>query len=390
MSVGGATAGGATVRVPAWATGWGPSLVAFAAVRAFLLVAAAGHGADPRSVATWARWDSFRYLSIAVDGYYSQTSDGHNSRRPVGTEVGNAGWLPGYPLLVRAGRAVGLPVYATGCWLSAGFALGMLRAIDALVPAEVPRGRRVWVLLVAAFWPGFVYDHAIFPVSMATLLLAVAARLTAGGRWTAGGLAGAGASLSYTSGYTIGPVMGAWAVLGGTGVGVAVRRAVAMVGPALLPVAAFAGVLVWQRAVIGRWTALFEVHGQFHHAGLHPLAELGHLLWLGTWADRPLGRAMWQVPAVTAVWAAAVVPVAVGWRRRSAVDQLLAVAATAYWWGALSVGTAQNPWRAMAVTAAFLPPLCRRWPGPALWAVVAIFVGLGWVMCGCFLDESAI
>ena len=211
-------------------------------------------------------------------------------------------------------------MYATGCWLSAAFALGMLRAIDALLPAEVPRGRRRLVLLVAAFWPGFVYDHAIFPVSLATLLLAVAVRLTAGGRWTAGGLAGAGAALSYTSGYTIGPVMGAWAVLGGTGVGVrgraanAGRRAVAMVGPALLPVAAFAGVLVWQRAVIGRWTALFEVHGQFHHAGPHPLNELGHLLWLGSWVDRPLGRAMWQVPAVTAVWAAAVGPVAVGWR----------------------------------------------------------------------------
>jgi hypothetical protein len=54
--------------------------------------AAAREGEDPRRNATWVRWDSYRYITIARDGYAWVPEDPPSS---------STGWFPGYPLLIR-------------------------------------------------------------------------------------------------------------------------------------------------------------------------------------------------------------------------------------------------------------------------------------------------
>ena len=381
--------GPSAIQLPRALVRWGPVLLAFVAVRLYLLAAAAAHGMNGSDPRTWARWDSFQYLSIAVEGYRLGVSDGHNSGYPPGTPIGNTAWMPAYPLLMRAGYRAGASMVSTGWGLSAAFALLMLRAIDRLVPDAEPAGRRTLLLLLAAFFPGFVYAHAVFPISMEVLLLAVSIRLTAAGRWTAGGVAGAAAAFTYTSGDLIGPVMGVWAVIGtGTagrdGMAGAWRRGTRMLLPALLPVAGLCVVLAVQRVATGHWDALFRIQSRYDVRLTNPFAELWRLLKFVNSPDRA------QVPVVALLVLALVGATASKWPARPPVDRLLAIAAVAYWIVPLSLGANVSPWRAMALLTPFVPPLARRLPTPVLWATLAVFAVLGWAMCGRFLDNTAI
>ena len=387
------TTGRPAVRLPPAAAGWGPVVVAFIAVRLYQLAAAAAHGFDGTSARTWTRWDSYQYLSIALDGYTFGRSDGHNSPYPAGTPIGNAAWMPGYPLLMRLGPAVGVTPLTAGAWIAGGAALLMLRAVERLVPAGDRPGRRWAVVFLAAFFPGFVYAHAVFPVSLAVLLLATSVRWTAGGRWWLGGLAGAAAAFTYASGYFVGPAMGLWAVLTPAGrftIAGVWRRATRMVLPALVPVAGFAAALAMARAATGHWDAIFLIQSRYAVHATDPLATLWRYVSFAGSADRSLGLAVLQVAVVAVLWAVVVGRTAVGWRRRSAADQLLAVAAVVYWVTPLSLGGSVSPWRVMAMLTPFVPPLARRLPTAVLWATVGVFAVLGWAMCGRFLTNLAI
>jgi hypothetical protein len=66
------------------------------------------------------------------------------------------------------------------------------------------RGLRGWLVLgLAAVFPGAVYQHAIFPISLALLGLVLAAALSERERWALAGLAGAGVTLSYVTGILV-------------------------------------------------------------------------------------------------------------------------------------------------------------------------------------------
>jgi hypothetical protein len=384
------------LRLPRTAVRWAPVIGAFLAVRLYLVAVAGAHGLPGLDARTWARWDSFQYLSIAVEGYRLGVSDGHNSGYKPGTPIGNDAWMPAYPLLIRAGHHLGAPVVQTGWWLSAAFAAAMLWAIDRLIPDDVPRRRRAVVLLLAAFFPGFVYAHAVFPISLEILLLAISLRLTASGRWTLGGVAGAAAAFTYTSGAVVGPVMGLWAVVGTgerggpDGLRGACRRGTRMVLPALLPFLGTGAVMVMQRVDTGRWDAMRRIQSRYGVGLIDPVRGLAHILSFATSTDRSLSLSVLQVAAVAVVWVAAIGMTVAGWRTRPAVDRLLAVAAAAYWLVPTSMGLAVSPWRVLALLAPLLPPLARRLPTPVLCVILAVFLVLGWAMCGRFLDNTAI
>ncbi len=53
------------------------------------------HGCTDWSVECWKRWDSFHYLTIALDGYTLVPCD------EQGGWCGNTGWAPLYPWLIR-------------------------------------------------------------------------------------------------------------------------------------------------------------------------------------------------------------------------------------------------------------------------------------------------
>jgi hypothetical protein len=121
----------------------------------------------------WFRWDTFNYLSIAQNG----TTFGRCGSPGFPTSAlqryahvkwcGNAGWLPGYPLLVKLGTFSGLAPDTAGmiiAWLCTAVAIfliwyGWCR--------DLPAGRSLVVLVLFGVFPGAVYNFAIFPTSAA-------------------------------------------------------------------------------------------------------------------------------------------------------------------------------------------------------------------------------
>jgi hypothetical protein len=145
-----------------------PPLVSFAIARIVVWGASASVGLGWPDARDLTRRDSNLYLSIAHHGYTLFPCD------RVGGWCGNAGWLPGYPLLVALPFHLGSSGPVAGAVLSAVLQLATLvllwrrlvaRTTDLVVP--------LLALLAAAVFPGVVYQAAVFPMSLlATFVLA--------------------------------------------------------------------------------------------------------------------------------------------------------------------------------------------------------------------------
>ncbi len=130
----------------------------------------------------WARWDTFNYLAIAQQGrtFGKCSSPAFVSQPNPFSEIwcGTAGWLPGYPWLIKVGHMAGFSLEAAGLlisWVALAVALflvwwGWGR--------DLSPGRALAVLLAFGLFPGAVYNFAIFPTSLA-LALVVGAILSA-------------------------------------------------------------------------------------------------------------------------------------------------------------------------------------------------------------------
>ena len=238
-----------------------PPLLAFLAVRWWFSVAASAVGFDAGNPWAWRRWDSGHYLDIATKGYeYFPCSGVWGSPEDV---CGNAAWFPLYPWLLRPLIALGaLPVRA-GVWVSGLGALGMLLALWNAFLRRL--GRRGWLLLaMAAVFPGAVYQHAIFPTSLALLCLVLAGWAVARGRWALAGWMGAGVSLSYVTGVLVAAPNAAAAWLRTR----ALRPALLAGGIAAL---GFLLVLVLHQILLGHWDAFYWVHRKGFPALARPL-----------------------------------------------------------------------------------------------------------------------
>src|SRR5262249_35485990 len=115
------------------------------------------------------------------------------------------------------------------------------------------RGARGWLVLgMAAVFPGAVYQHAIFPTSLALLLIVLAGWLVARQRWALAGLAGAGVALSYVTGVLVAGANGLAALLRTR----AVRPALLAGG---IAAAGFIFVLVLHPLSLRPWDAFYWV-----------------------------------------------------------------------------------------------------------------------------------
>ena len=165
----------------------GPPLAVFLVVRLVLWAAAAAEGVNAWSAGAWNRADSGHYLSIAQHGYELYNCATGNLPEPGW--CGNTGWLPGYSLLIAALARAGLAAPLAGTLLSGAFTVGGL----VIVWAGFLHARRtvanLLTLLLFALFPGSVYQHAIFPMSMCTFFVLLAVWLLLRERWIGAGLA---------------------------------------------------------------------------------------------------------------------------------------------------------------------------------------------------------
>jgi hypothetical protein len=158
-----------------------------------------GFGCEGFETTCWKRWDSFLYFEIAETGY---------TLFPCldieGGWCGNAGWAPLYAWLVKAFSWIGgLRLETAGLMVTNVCFLGCLILAAKLLPVKDYTAKN-WLLLAQfALFPGCVYFHALFPVSLTVFaFLAVYFSLKSERYW----LAGIGASiglLSYSAGMFI-------------------------------------------------------------------------------------------------------------------------------------------------------------------------------------------
>jgi hypothetical protein len=200
-------------RWPRAATLLVPAVLAWLAANTLYWAAADRQGFDYLLVRTHARWDSGNYLNIARHGY----TLAHCVPRPASpfTSVdwcGTVGWFPLNPLGMRLLAALSLTAPRAGLLLAELFTLGSLGLLWWLLEAS-PHRADLACLALAAVFPGSVYEHALFPVSLAVAASLAFLALAACERWTAAGIAGAASAAAYQTGVLLAAVGPIWLLL---------------------------------------------------------------------------------------------------------------------------------------------------------------------------------
>jgi hypothetical protein len=371
----------------AWPKGWmgiaarlAPPLAALVLAEALLWTIAFARGSDPRLGPTWVRWDSYRYVEIARGGYVEVAEDPNSS---------NTGWFPGFPMVMRlASDALPTTPARAGRWASLLFELGTLTLVwTRLLPAASFLHR--WLaLLCAAFFPGWFYRHAVFPMSMTAFFNTAALTLAGASSFLAAGLSGAVSAFSYPTGFLVAAGIAVAAALRrGRTAAERLRDLCAGPGLAVVGLLAVAGLL---QIRVGHWDAFLVYQRRFGNTLHEPLSVfLDHARPLLQGAVEPRALVAFQTLLVTlllllAAWLA--------WRDRTSrlpTDLPLLVHAAAVWVFVNGTGPNVSVYRQAAVLVG-LTPLLARLPTPALAALLAVFVALGAGMAELFFSNALV
>jgi hypothetical protein len=311
-----------------------PPLIAFVAAQCALIIAAGVAGYPAFDARTWSRFDSAYYVSIAQAGY-SVAPCGPD--RTAGTWCGNSGWFPGYPVATSFAVQLGAPVRPAALFVSLACCLAALSLVwIGFLGARWTMGN--WLcLLMAAFTPGQVYYHSIFPLALAGLALLLVLYFLSQERWLAAGAAGAVLAATYPSGSLIIPVTALWILFrrDGARLGVRVARLASTSG-----VACLGGLFVptIQRVQTGHWDAFFKVHAHYHNYWQDPFPQLVRTV-KPVFSHAPTVAA---IPHYEAAFAAVLVVLVCGTvllRRGTPgpIDSLLVLTLLAYWLVPLSI-----------------------------------------------------
>ncbi len=350
-----------------------PAAAAWALSFGFMLVSAWAAGVAPMHPASYLRFDSGHYVTIAQQGYFFLRCGTAEAAFAPDAWCGNAGWFPGYSLLMRALAVPLLGNLPLAGWLIAnGCAFLALLLLARLLEGHP---KRHLPLMLAALFPGGMYYHAVFPISMLLCLVLGSLLLLQRGRPVAGALAACGAAFSYSTGFLFSAVVGLGGLL--TSRQPWPRRLLESCGLGLLALAGFLAVLAIHQVSTGHWNAFFLVQEKYGH-GLHnPLAALPRFAaeaWAarGDWGHllaplQSLGVAL-LVPATLAT-------LAWRWRRATPLEWMAAALVMIYWLFPITMGPAVSLTRAEAVLLP-LVLLLARLPVVAQWALVLAFAVL--------------
>jgi hypothetical protein len=178
-----------------------PPLTAWLAANLLTWAVAAASGVSWWSTSSRRRWDSEHYLSIAKTGYEMfRCRDRYDNFPDV--VCGNVAWFPAYPMTIRAVSALGLSPEVAAVVVSELALLAMFGVLWWLLGARLTTASGL-TLAAGAVFPGAIYFHAIFPVTLLTLGLLVCLVGIRTERWWLAGIAGFVAAGSHPVGVTV-------------------------------------------------------------------------------------------------------------------------------------------------------------------------------------------
>lgn len=353
-----------------------PPLIAFFLARIMLMIAATEVGLDPFQPAIWCRSDSGHYLGIAIGGYDLFPCPEHENRPNMW--CGNAGWFPAYPLLIRTLRPL-IPTRRVAVMISALFAAAGLTLLWNLFLGGRVTLASCTALGLAAFFPGQVYHHAVFPISMFTTCVLLYMWSLIRRRCLAAAIPAAMAAFAYPTGVLLAAHAALFAFFGRQGGRLQSRlpRA-AFVGASAA--AGFASVLLAHHVSVGAWDAFFRIQSTYGH-GLHdPLMTLWSRI-ARLHGHSPPNEAYPAAQALlVAFWLGCVVVCMARHRRRiEPADFALVLYAVLFWLFSLSLGGGLSIYRSDAL---LLPSvaLARGMPRPLAAFFLVAFVVTAWPM----------
>jgi hypothetical protein len=135
-----------------------------------------------------------------------------------------------------------------------------------------PSWQNLLCLLLAALFPGQVYYHAVFPISLSVLCTLGCLHGMARERWVLAGIGGAGAACTYSMGFLLVPVLAASILL--TSRGRPRERTLKLLGAAVLTGLGYVLVMVHFQLAVGAWDAFFKVQAKYSHHLQNPLWDL--------------------------------------------------------------------------------------------------------------------
>lgn len=220
--------------------------------------------------ATWARYDSTHYREIASGGYTFFTCDPQSSEW-----CGNAGWFPGYPLLIRALSASGMNGILAAALLSRLFFLGMLWVFSLLLSIEKWSRSAFLTLFSVSVFFGAIYYKAAFPVSAVLFWGLLASYFVWKGRFLPAAAIAALAAFFYPTGFLFSAAFGLFALLQGGW-----KRSVLFKQVLPFAIAAVMGMatafwVIWLDT--GVWDAFIKVQAKYGHGFQNPVKNVGIL-----------------------------------------------------------------------------------------------------------------
>ena len=328
-----------------------------------MMLAALAAGFPPLALDSYIRLDSGHYLAIAVEGYEFLSCRGIPGYDPA-FWCGNAGWFPGYPYLINALSPLIADERLAGFILANGFMLGSCYLLRRLLDDLGVAADRILPLMgLAAVFPGGMYYHALFPISLFTFAALLAIRCLARRHYLGATLAAGCGAFFYSTGFLLCLVVG-FGVLVTSGDWPWWRRLLAGLLYGAIAAGGLGAVLLLHQLTLGHWDAFFLTQAKYGHGMHNPLLAVARL-WVEL--ERFGGNPDSLVAPAQSLLIGLVVLVALAWLLRrwqqaGALEWIVAGQVALFWIFPVTMGPAVSLTRAEAnllPMVALLAPLPR-------------------------------
>jgi hypothetical protein len=295
-------------------------------------------GVAPLVPSTFGHADSGHYVSIARSGYefFSCAVMGNDPSQ----WCGNSGWFPGYPLMIRIVAALTVDYSAAGVIVSQAFFFGALLLLRLMLDDIAPQRENTTSFLTACVFPGGVYYHAIFPISMLIFFSLASLLLISRKQYLWASLASACGAFAYSTGFLLTGVV--FFGLLATSDAPWPRRIVHAITYSAIAFSGFVAVLILHHITVGHWDAFFLTQAKYGHRVQNPLATYRDIAgqWLANRGTQEKFVPAVQTFAVGVIVVSMLVRFAVRLQHTVLLERLSAAQVLLFWIFPLIVGAA--------------------------------------------------
>lgn len=225
----------------------------------------------------WYRYDSAHYLSIAQEGYTFFPCNGDfNLPTDSNYMCGNAGWFPGYPILLKLMSLTKVNTILISGVVSKLFYFLSLLLITIIAKINNFSLKNILFLLFPTFFFSFIYYNAIFPISAVLFFSLLGFHFHLNNKRWALGCCCFLAALLYPTGFLLSFVFALHILLNKND---SQKKKFLNL---LIPLS-FGGIGVLLTFLIfhiqvGDWTAYMQVQAKYGHSLQSPIKNVGNML----------------------------------------------------------------------------------------------------------------